>query len=369
MSSPSIFFLGATGYLGSEFLMLLAKEYPSYPVTALVRNATDARRAALHKIHSNLTVLDGTLNDASIIDEAVQMADIVFNIASSDHWHSVKATLDGLEKRSAARPGNPPLYIHVSGCGIISDNARGQGPVSGKVWSDIGLNLKDCDQTNTHLPSDIPVVAAGTRKENPVRTIIIYPAQIYGVGQGLQRTTLWLRIFMNYAKTVGYAGTWGAGLNGQNTIHVRDMADICLFIFKRALEGTADEGADGLYFVCTEATVTYGEWTRKMGDHLYKKGLVKEPGSKPMPDEVVKPLGNYGWSLLGGNMYTNADRLARMGWKPVYSNEISLLDALPDAIDACVEDMGWTVSDSRAEAQSANAPYLRFDGKNLHSES
>lgn len=161
MSSPSIFFLGATGYLGSEFLMLLAKEYPSYPVTALVRNATDARRAALHKIHSNLTVIDGTLNDASIIDEAVQMADIVFNIASSDHWHSVKgglkflppipsnsrrlfiATLDGLEKKSAARPGNPPLYIHVSGCGIISDNARGQGPVSGKVWSDIGLNLKE----------------------------------------------------------------------------------------------------------------------------------------------------------------------------------------------------------------------------------
>ncbi len=68
-------------------------------------------------------------------------------------------------------------------------------------------------------------------------------------------------------------------------------------------------------------------------------------------------------------MYTNADRLARMGWKPVYSNEISLLDVLPDAIDACAEDMGWTVSDFRAEAQSAIAPSLRFDGKNLHSES
>ncbi len=96
MSSPSIFFLGATGYLGSEVLMLLAKEYPNYPVTALVRNATDARRAALHKIHSNLTVIDGTLNDASIIDEAVQMADIVFNIASSDHWHSVKGELKSI---------------------------------------------------------------------------------------------------------------------------------------------------------------------------------------------------------------------------------------------------------------------------------
>ena len=51
------------------------------------------------------------------------------------------ATLDGLEKSSSRRPGNPPLYIHVSGCGIVSDNARGEGPVNDKVWSDIGLDL------------------------------------------------------------------------------------------------------------------------------------------------------------------------------------------------------------------------------------
>ncbi|KAI0090563.1 hypothetical protein BDY19DRAFT_887189 [Irpex rosettiformis] len=364
MSSPSIFLLGATGYLGSEFLILLAEAYPDYPINALVRNATEARKEKLERIHPNLKVTEGSLDDESIIREAAIKADIVINTASSDHWPSVKATLDGLETSSAKRPGNPPLYIHVSGCGIISDNARGQGPVSGKVWSDIGLDLKDCDQTNTHLPSDIPIVTAGTRKENPVRTIIIYPAQIYGVGRGIQRTTLWLRIFMDYAKTVGYAGTWGAGLNGQNTIHIRDMADICLFIFRKALVSEADEGADGLYFSSTETTITYGEWARKMGDHLYKKGLVKEPGAKPMPDEVVEPLGNYGWSLLGGNMLGRADRLTRMGWKPVYSDQIALLDDLPEAIDACAEDMGWTT----AETQSADAPSLRYDGQNLYSE-
>jgi nucleoside-diphosphate-sugar epimerase len=164
MSVPSIFLLGATGYLGSEFLILLAEEYPCYPVNALLRNATDARRAALHSIHPNLTVTEGHLDDAAVIEKAVGTADIVINIASSDHWPSVKgelqsrgcdlrqsnswshanllATLDGLEKSSAKRPGRPPLYIHVSGCGIISDNARGQGPVTGKFWSDVGLDLK-----------------------------------------------------------------------------------------------------------------------------------------------------------------------------------------------------------------------------------
>ncbi|KAI0692151.1 hypothetical protein BC835DRAFT_84752 [Cytidiella melzeri] len=350
MSSPSIFLLGATGYLGSEFLILLAEEYPTYPVNALLRNATDARKATLHGLHPNLTVTEGGLDDEAVISEAAGKADIVINMASSDHLPSVKATLNGLEKSSATRPGNPPLYIHVSGCGIISDNARGQGPVSDKIWSDIGLDLKECDQTNTHLPSDIPIVAAGTRKENPVRTIIIYPSQIYGTGRGVQRTTLWLRIFLQYAKSIGYAGTWGAGLNGQHTIHIRDMADICMFVLKKALEGTADEGAEGLYFAASDTTITYGEWARKMGDHLYEKGLIKEPGAKAMPDKVVEPLGHYGWSLLGGNMYGKADRLARMGWKPVWSDKVSLLESLPDAIDAHLEDMGWTVS----EAQTAD---------------
>ena len=57
---------------------------------------------------------------------------------------------------------------------------------------------------------------------------------------------MWLRIFLDYAKKIGYAGTWGPGRNIQNTIHVRDMADIVLFVFKAALEGKAAEGADGL---------------------------------------------------------------------------------------------------------------------------
>lgn len=89
------------------------------------------------------------------------------------------ATLAGLEKSSAARPGNPPLYIHISGCGILSDNARGEHVESVEEHSDIGLDLKKyvvlpaassssrsydvpfrCPPSNTHLESDIPVCSS-----------------------------------------------------------------------------------------------------------------------------------------------------------------------------------------------------------------
>ncbi|KAF7798960.1 hypothetical protein EIP86_010189 [Pleurotus ostreatoroseus] len=229
--------LGATGYLGSEFLILLARDFPGYPVVALVRDPTFEKRTRLNEIHPNVTVVEGTLNDADIIIEQVLKADIVINSASSDHWPSVKAILDGLEKSSASRPGKPPLYIHISGCGIISDNARGELNENIKVWSDIDLDLK----------------------EGRFRA-------------GVQKTTLWLRIFLDYAKKIGYAGTWGPGRNIQNTIHVRDMADIVLFVFKAALEGKAAEGADGLYFACTDTTIAWGVWASKMGDQRTCQG-------------------------------------------------------------------------------------------------
>ncbi|PSS05532.1 hypothetical protein PHLCEN_2v3734 [Hermanssonia centrifuga] len=143
MAKPTIFILGATGYLGSEFLMLLARDFPDYPVTALVRGSIPEKIARLHEIHPSIAIVEGTLDDAPIIVEQVVKADITINSASSDHWPSVKATLDGLEKNSAKNPGKPPLYIHVSGCGIISDNARGERKEHIKEWSDIGLDLKE----------------------------------------------------------------------------------------------------------------------------------------------------------------------------------------------------------------------------------
>ncbi|TCD65980.1 hypothetical protein EIP91_001927 [Steccherinum ochraceum] len=331
---PSIFFFGATGYLGSEFLILLARDFPGLQVNALVRNATPERRAKVEAIYPGINLVEGSLDDDAIIQEEVQKVDVVINTASSDHWPSVKSTLAGLEKSAAARPGNPPLYIHISGCGILADNARGEQLDNVPEYSDIGLDLKKCPPTNTHLESDIPIVEAGTRKENPIRSIIIFPCQIYGVGEGIQKTTLWLRFFTDFAKKLGYAGTWGKGHNSMNNIHVKDCANSILVVFKAALEGKADEGAEGLYFSATDAPkIPYREWTKVMGDHLHAQGLLEHPGTRPMPDEIVDPMGHYGWSLLGGNQYAKPERLAKLGWKPTETLKHSLLETMHAAVD------------------------------------
>ena len=89
----TIFLLGATGYLGSEFLILLARELPQFAVRALVRDPTPERVNRLKEIHPNISVVEGTLEDDTIIQEQIQNVDIVVNSASSDHWPSIKCTL------------------------------------------------------------------------------------------------------------------------------------------------------------------------------------------------------------------------------------------------------------------------------------
>ncbi|KDQ57883.1 hypothetical protein JAAARDRAFT_57706 [Jaapia argillacea MUCL 33604] len=338
--SYRIFFLGATGYLGSEVLTLLGRQYPQYRIVALLRPSSLSRVAKLHDLHPNVTIVEGTLDDDTVIQDESSKADIVINTASSDHLPSVKSTLAGLEKSSAIRPGNPPIYIHVSGMGILSDNARGEPVEFVKEWSDIGLDLKDCPPTNMHLDSDIMIVKAGTRKENPVRTIIVFPGQIYGHGEGIQKTTLWLRIFLDMALKLGYTGTWGPGANSMNNIHVKDCASAVFTVFKAAIEGRADEGAEGFYFAAsTQPKISYREWTQAMGDILHEKGLVKESGTRPMPSEVVDPLGHYGWSLLGGNLFAKPERLARLGWEPTETMKISLMESLPLDIDVALREL------------------------------
>ena len=141
---------------------------------------------------------------------------------------------------------------------------------------------------------------------------------------------------MDYAKRVGYAGTWGPGFNAQNTIHVQDLADAIMLIFKAALEGRADEGANGfckwLAFKRQGICVSDGyalprlrsnrheTLIRRMGasygrreiqllsyvqdvltlchQYLYSKGVTKEPGAKPMPAEIVEPLGHCKYTFL-----------------------------------------------------------------------
>jgi uncharacterized protein YbjT (DUF2867 family) len=90
---PSILFLGATGYVGGEVLQLLGKEFPDYPIVAIYRNITKEKKQQLETLHPKVTSIEGTLDDDAIIQDLASTADIVINVALSDHHASVKCGL------------------------------------------------------------------------------------------------------------------------------------------------------------------------------------------------------------------------------------------------------------------------------------
>ncbi|EEB87373.1 hypothetical protein MPER_15287, partial [Moniliophthora perniciosa FA553] len=87
-----VFMLGATGYLGSQFLVELsrAKKVQTFRIIALVRNLTPEKEARLKEIYENLHAIEGDLDSEGIIEEQVSKAHIVINCASSDHWPCVR---------------------------------------------------------------------------------------------------------------------------------------------------------------------------------------------------------------------------------------------------------------------------------------
>ncbi|PPQ86759.1 hypothetical protein CVT25_012404 [Psilocybe cyanescens] len=336
----TIFMLGATGYLGSQFLVLLSNSSIKYHVVGLVRDANPEKEAKLQNIYPNLSVIKGSLDDHGIIAEQASKAKYTINCASSDHPGSIKTILEGLEKQSASRPHDPPVYIHVSGLAILNDDARGELVPEDKIpkYTDIGFSLDQVPTDAPHLNCDSLIVAAGTRKENPVRTIIAYPGWIFGVGEGIKKSTQAIDLFLQTWKPIKYAGTWGPGHNSMNNIHVKDAANAILMILEAAIAGKADEGAEGYYFlVSDEPNVTFHDITTVMGDIMFEKGVHIKGGSVSLPPSITDAYGEFFWRLFASNHRGVPQRLKRLGWEATESKKLPLLESLPREVEVVLQ--------------------------------
>ncbi|KAF8655198.1 hypothetical protein AX16_003230 [Volvariella volvacea WC 439] len=341
MSTPytvKLFLLGGTGYVGAELLLQLKDKLPQIQVIALVRNATEQRRAALAQLHPSISVIEGTLEDTELIHEHASKADITINSATGVQGPFLDAILSGLEDASKQRPGNPPIYIHVSGYGALSDGAFGQAIEKSKIpkYVDSFFSLDDLPPTSVRvlLEANQAIVEAGKRKVNPVKTLILFPGWIYGVGSGLQTITLGFRFYFQLARAAGHAITIGPGLNVLPGIHLKDVATSLVALIRGAIDGTAGTGAQGFYFAGEdfEIAATAKEVQDVVGDTLYDLGLVSQPGSTPASPELLKSIPDVVSYVFSSNAYGVPQRLKQLGVEFTETKKISLLESLPDEV-------------------------------------
>ena len=229
-----IFSTGVSGYIGGSIAAALASA--GYEVSGLVRSERSAEQVRALRI----TPVHGTLDDADVLGAAAVRADVALNAANSDHEPSARAILQALE-------GTGKAYIHTSGSSIVGTQSAGER----------------VDAIFSEETPIIPSIGRAARvalnkyilsfKEKGVRSVIICPSLIYGIGHGPAKHSIQVPWLIALAKKGGVAKHYGPGENIWSNVHIDDLVDLYNLAIASAPAGAfyfAENGENSMKQVC-----------------------------------------------------------------------------------------------------------------------
>jgi nucleoside-diphosphate-sugar epimerase len=340
MSSKQINILltGATGYIGGSILVNLL-QHPNaknFKITALIRGE-ESRTKKLASL--GVIPLIGSNDSHDIIEKAASESHVVIHTANSaDDLPSIRSIISGLNKRTQMT-GKPAIYIHTSGTAVLAEDVRGKKG-SNKVYSDL-----DPDQINS-LPDErihrnVDLLIINAAHVNPLlKSVIILPPVVHGTGTGpFGRDTMVPSLLIRTALKRGKVQMIGPGESAWNSVHIADLVDAYIILLDQLLAAYGPDakhspylttGNEGYYFA-EDGLYSGQQVFEKIGEVLYKKGILKSPKVTSFTDDEVasNPFGPFSWFVAS---YSNskAERLRKMGWKPYRPN---LLDSFEEEVD------------------------------------
>jgi nucleoside-diphosphate-sugar epimerase len=321
-AKPVIFITGGTGYIAGTFLhLMISRDYSSqFEISALVRRSDDARRMT----ELGVTPILGTLEDGDLLRRASRRASIVFNTANCDHQDSAKAIIQGLMER-AQESGDRPILIHTSGAGVLSASSRSAGvpptedPMA-RPWIDTDVAAHAAIPAHApHRFVDLEVFAAA--KTGKIKTYLVVPPTVFGRGLGpfaASRMSIQIPRLVYYSLMRRRAQYVGTGANRWPNVHVADLAELYLIIMNAALNNSAPEGLEGLYYPATEH-FTWSTVADRIGQVLHRRGLLDYPTAIPgLP-------GGWFW---GSNVWMKCENGETLGWGPRHGGTKEMLDCV-----------------------------------------
>ncbi|KAL2789365.1 hypothetical protein BJX66DRAFT_326440 [Aspergillus keveii] len=317
---------GATGYIGGSVLTEILQSPPiaNASVSALVRRADQAE--ILHE-HGVTPILFKGLDDLPALEEIARDFDIVINCALASHTESAIAMIKG-QARRRERTGKEVHFIHTSGTSNLADY-----PISGKYIEpriftdrddDIFAYLKSREEMATYAQRTTDIAVIETGLATSVRTYIIMPPTIYGIGSGLFNTvSIQIPTLMRTAIVKGRAEVVGAGDARWSHVHIADLAPLYGILLRGVLEGDQRGlayGKRGIYFAETgeHTWLEVAEGVARAGVEL---GVLQEPvpvsitlqQSADQWGEGSLEYGELGWC---SSSRTRAVRSRDIGWEP-----------------------------------------------------
>jgi nucleoside-diphosphate-sugar epimerase len=214
--AQTIFITGAGGYIGGSVADKLVKA--GTRVRGLVRSQAKADLFAARGMEPVI----GDLDDAELLMREAQQADGVVHAASSDHAASVQALIKGLA-------GSSKPFVHTSGSSIVGDDARGSHANEAIFDEDTPLVVQPLKQPRRNI--DLMVLGAAAQG---VRSIVICPCLIYGLGKGLNPHSVQIPFLAENARQLGVVQIVGAGQNVWSNVHIDDVVDLYVLALAKA---------------------------------------------------------------------------------------------------------------------------------------
>jgi nucleoside-diphosphate-sugar epimerase len=338
-----IFATGTTGYIGGDALYALQKAHPEYEIAVLVRDEKKGEQVK-SKLPS-VRIVHGDLDDSELIKKEASKADIVAHWAHADHEVSARAIIEGLAQNSS----KTKFLIHTSGTGVLLldhiQKGLALGALSDKVFNDWdGISeLTSLPDAAPHRNIDKIVLEAGALHPN-VKTAIVAPPTIYGVGRGpVNQRSIQIPDLIKATLKQGYAFQVGEGNAHWSGVHVHDLSNLYVRLVEEAVKGggSATWGAEGYYFAQSEE-FRWGDVGQYIADAAYKDGFIKSKDVKSLTPEEVEPLreGGKGSYLWGVNSRSRAERASKvLGWEPKGK---SVEEETPEAVLIEAKALGLT---------------------------
>ena len=241
-----IFVTGASGYIGGSVAAALMAA--GHQVSGLARS--DDATAALAKL--GMTPVHGTLDDAEVLAIAAHDADVTVNAANAGPAPQPKPC-----SRRLLTPAKPSCTPTASS--IVGTRARGE--LVEKVF--------DEDTPFTPTPQRAPRVEIDKMvrraASDGVRSAVIAPSLIYGLGHGLNSHSIQVPWLIQVAKKFGVAKHIGPGENRWANVHIDDLMALYELAIEKAPAGAfyyAENGENSMREVCEAISRMLGQGGR-----------------------------------------------------------------------------------------------------------
>lgn len=272
------------------------------------------------------------------------------DFASADHEACAHAIARGLAAHDPSRPG---FLIHTSGTGILLfEDLQAKTFGTGfreKVYDDLDgvKEVTSLPDDALHRKIDKIVLEAGTKHSDRIKTAIVCPPTIYGIGRGPDnQRSIQLPTLCAGTLDLGHAIKVNEGKSYWGNVHVFDLSDLYLKLVEQAAAGgqTANWagkpptwGPEGYYFAENGEHV-WGEVSQWVADEGKKQGLLDSNEVKSLSAEEAAKVSSIGPALWGADSRARAKRArAILGWKP---SAPSFKDTVGEALEFEAKRMG-----------------------------